>query len=174
PAQGVYTASLDGGSSKRLTNSDAAAVASPSGFLLFPRQTTLLAQAFNFKKQELSGNPFPIAEKVAFDAGTYAPGFSGTSGIVAYRTSSAGAGWQLTWLDRSGKSLGAIGTPDSAGLMDVELSPDGKRVAAYRVVNGNPDVWLIDAVRGVPTRFTFDAALEFRPVWSPEGSRVAF
>src|SRR3989441_4191412 len=35
--RGVYAGSLDGGPSKRLVNADAAAVVSPSGFLLFPR-----------------------------------------------------------------------------------------------------------------------------------------
>src|SRR5206468_3737437 len=104
----------------------------------------------------------------------YAAGFSGTTGIVTYRTGAADGARQLTWLDRSGKSMGAIGTPDIAGLSDVELSPDGKRVAVYRTASGNLDVWLIDAARGVPTRFTLDAAQEQRPVWSPDGSRVAF
>jgi serine/threonine protein kinase len=174
PAQGVYAGSLDGGTSKRLANADAAAVVSPSGFLLFARQTTLFARAFDFKRQELSGNPFPVAEHVAFGALTNAPGFSAASGIVAYRTGSASLARQLTWLDRSGKSIGTIGAPDTANLTDVELSPDGKRVAVYRTVNGNPDVWLIDTVRGVPTRFTFDAALDNFPVWSPDGSRIAF
>ena len=102
---------------------------SPSGFLLFLRQTTLFAQAFNFKRQELSGNPFPVAELAAFDASTYAVGVSATSGIVAYRTASEGLARRLVWLDRSGKNLGAIGAPDLAGLNDVELSPDGNRVA---------------------------------------------
>jgi hypothetical protein len=66
--QGVYAGSLDGGSSKRLTNADTAAVVAPSGFLLCLRQTTLFVQAFDFKRQELSGNPFPVAEQVAYDA----------------------------------------------------------------------------------------------------------
>src|SRR5207244_4023202 len=171
---GVYAGSLDGGASKRLASADAAAVVSPSGFLLFPRQMTLFAQAFDFKRQELSGNPFPVAQQAAFDAVTFAPGFSATSGIVAYRTGAAGVARQLTWLDRSGKSVGAIGAPDTARLTDVELSPDGKRVAVQRTVNGNPDVWLIDAARGVPTRFTFDTADDQQPVWSPDGSRVVF
>jgi Tol biopolymer transport system component len=39
---------------------------------------------------------------------------------------------------------------------------------------GNRDIWLIDAARGIPTRFTFDEAQEWDPVWSPDGSRVAF
>jgi Tol biopolymer transport system component len=79
---------------------------------------------------------------------------------------------QLTWLDRSGKSVGAIGAPDTVGLTMPELSPDGKRVAVFRTVNGSADVWVIDAARGVPTRFTFDNGN--RPVWSPDGSRLAF
>ncbi len=59
PAPGVYAGSLDGDPAKRLTSAEAAAVLSPSGFLLFARQTTLFAQAFDFKRQELSGSPFP-------------------------------------------------------------------------------------------------------------------
>jgi eukaryotic-like serine/threonine-protein kinase len=149
-------------------------VVSPLGFLLFLRQTTLLAQAFKFERQELSGNPFPVAEQVAFDGATFAPGFSATSSIVAYRIGSAGLARQLTWLDRSGKSVGAIGAADAATLTSVELSSDGKRVAVQRTVNGNMDVWLIDAARGVPTRFTYDAALDQQPLWSPDGSRVVF
>src|SRR5437870_6806636 len=174
PDQGVYAGSLDGGSPKRFANADGAAVVSPSGFLFFARQTTLLAQAFDFKRQELSGNPFTVAERVAFDAATNAAGFSATLGVVTYRTVSASGARQLMWLDRSGKSLGAVGAADMAALTDVELSPDGKRVAVFRAVNGNTDVWLIDAARGVPTRFTFDAAIDQRPVWSADGSHVVF
>src|SRR5262249_37584389 len=58
--QGIYIGSLKGGLSKRIVNADAAVVLS-SGSLLFLRQTTLFAQAFDFKKQELSGNPFLVA-----------------------------------------------------------------------------------------------------------------
>ena len=176
PAQGVYAGSLNGGSSKRLTHADGAAVLSPSGFLLFPRQTTLFAQAFDFQRQELSSNPFPVAEHVAIDTFDVAgaAGLSAASGIVAYRTGGAGVVRQLTWLDRSGKSVGAIGAPDNAGLNEVELSPDGKRVAAQRAVNGNVDVWLIDATRGVPTRFTFDAANDGISLWAPDGDHVVF
>jgi len=174
PGQGIYGGSLDGGSSKGLANADAAAVVSPSGFLLFLRQTALFAQAFDFKRLELSGNPFPVAEQAAFDVLTFAPGFSATSGIVAYRSGPGGVGRQLTWLDRSGKSVGTIGAIDNAGLTSVEPSPDGKRIAVYRTVNGNQDVWLIDTSRGVPTRFTFDAASDRLPVWSPDGSRFVF
>src|SRR5262249_41073339 len=160
------------GSSKQLVNADVAAVVSPAGFLLFLRQTTLFAQAFDFRRQELSGNPSPVAELAAFDANTYAVGVSATSGIVAYRAASEGLARQLVWLDRSGKKVGGFCAPAVAGLNDVELSPDGSRVAVNRTVKGNFDIWLIDVARGTPTRFTFDAAPDLRPVWSPDGSHM--
>ncbi|PYS08147.1 MAG: hypothetical protein DMG17_29475, partial [Acidobacteria bacterium] len=63
---------------------------------------------------------------------------------------------------------------DTSRLNNVELSPDGKRVAVYRAASSNQDVWLIDASRGVPKRFTFDAAGDMNPTWSPDGSRIVF
>jgi hypothetical protein len=91
-AQGEYASLLDGTSYKQLADSDAAAVVSPSGFLLFARQTTLFTQTVDFKRLELSGNPFLVAEQVTFDPATFAPGFSATAGIVAYRTAQPVAG----------------------------------------------------------------------------------
>src|SRR5262249_48801019 len=170
--QGVYAGSLDGGPSKRLASADAAAVVSPSGFLLFPRQTTVFAQAFDFQRQELSGNPFPVAEQAAVETFN-AAGLSAGSRIVAYRISSAGVARQLTWLDRSGKIVAAVGAPER-DLSEVELSPDENRVAVNRTVNGNTDVWLIEAARSIPTRFTFDDANDGLPLWSPDGSHVVF
>jgi Tol biopolymer transport system component len=43
-----------------------------------------------------------------------------------------------------------------------------------RVLQGNYDIWLMDVGRGVPSRFTFDAAPDIMPVWSPDGSQVVF
>jgi len=36
------------------------------------------------------------------------------------------------------------------------------------------DVWLIDTGRGVPSRFTFDAATDDISIWSPDGSKIAY
>jgi Tol biopolymer transport system component len=35
------------------------------------------------------------------------------------------------------------------------------------------DIWVLDLVRGGASRLTFDSAADF-PVWSPDGSRIAF
>jgi Tol biopolymer transport system component len=51
-------------------------------------------------------------------------------------------------------------------------------VAATRIdlkpSNRAGGIWLLDLVRGVSTRFTFDLSLDSSPVWSPDGTRVAF
>lgn len=36
------------------------------------------------------------------------------------------------------------------------------------------DLWLVDAGGGMRTRFTFDPAVDFFPVWSGDGSMIAF
>jgi len=43
-----------------------------------------------------------------------------------------------------------------------------------RTVEANTDLWLIDLARGIPTRFTFDAAVDNSSIWSPDGTQIAF
>jgi Tol biopolymer transport system component len=56
----------------------------------------------------------------------------------------------------------------------LSMSADGRRLCINRLVNGNMDLWLLDVVRGVSSRLTFDPAEEAIAVWSRDGSRVVF
>ena len=56
----------------------------------------------------------------------------------------------------------------------IALSPDATRVATSRAQQGNTDIWIFEFARGVSTRFTFDAAVDYSPAWSPDGSRIVF
>ena len=38
----------------------------------------------------------------------------------------------------------------------------------------NRDIWILELARGVLSRFTFDSGNDFLPIWSPDGSRIAF
>jgi Tol biopolymer transport system component len=93
-----------------------------------------------------------------------------STGYVAYRMGVAGRR-QLAWFDRSGTALGTVGEPDGS-LTYPRVSPDGRRVAAARTVQGNQDIWLLDGTR--TSRLTFDTAVESAPIWSPDGSRIVF
>ena len=83
---------------------------------------------------------------------------------------------QLGWLDRSGKEIERLGEPepDNAAPASPSLSPDGRIVALHRVVNGNWDVWLLELGRNIFHRFTTDPAIDVYPIWSPDGSHIAF
>jgi hypothetical protein len=143
-----------------------------AGWLLWVRSGSLVAQRLDLERKALTGDVITLAEPVAFDANTSISAVSvSAAGLLAYRTG-AGSRRQLAWFDRSGKPLGTFGERDENGLSAPSVSSDGRRVVLYRTMQGNADIWLADALRA--TRFTFDAALDRFPVWSPDGSRVVF
>ena len=181
-APAIHIGSLDSMEVTRLTPSDSAAVYAPSGpwpagasreggWLLFMRQGVLVAQRFDVAREELVGGLITVSDRVGFDP-TARVGAASVSagGLVAYRSDDAGRS-QLTWFDRSGKTLGVLGPPDENTLADPELSPDGSRVAVDRNVDNNSNVWTFDGVRR--TRFTLGARAEY-PIWSPDGGRMVY
>jgi dipeptidyl aminopeptidase/acylaminoacyl peptidase len=138
----------------------------------------LLAQVFDEKNLQLQGDPIPVAERVGslFLSGQFSVS---PSGVLAFRGGKT-ALWlsRFSWFDRKGKKLGTAGEPEAYSYTDLALSPDGTRLAATRidpkVAGGEGGVWLLDLIRGVSTRFTFDISPDSAPVWSPDGRRVAF
>ena len=173
---GVHVVSLDDGASKRIVGAATGAVYSPSGrVLLFVRDGTLLAQAFDVKSLTLAGDPFPIAERVEYGVFNGIVAFSvSDTGILAYGTGSGAlSGLQLTWIDRTGKLIETVGGRES--YRGIDLSRDGKRIAAHRHEASGGDVWITELTRGTTSRFTFDATRDnSSPVWSPDGGSIVF
>ena len=169
---GIYVGSLNSKDAKFLVASSARPEFAPPDLLLFLRESTLMAQRLDLGRFELSGDPFQAAEQVASNPATGAAGVAvSEDGVLAYRTGGVSGGRQLAWLDRSGKPDGMVGT--SALYENPRLSPDGKRLAVFKPEGGG-DIWIDDLERGSSTRFTFDAGSDNVPLWSPDGSRIAF
>lgn len=170
----LILASLDGKESKRLMSAKGN-VAFASGYLLFLREKTLMAQPFDAANRELTGEARPIAEPVEYDLGFNRAVYSvSQNGILIYQSSAAQAGVQLRWFDRSGKALGKVGETADYGY--VGLSPDEQRLSfdTYDASSRNRDIWIYDLTRSLKTRFTFDPSVDENPVWSPDGSRIVF
>jgi len=172
--RGVYVASLDGGEPTRVMVAETHTAYAP-GYLLRVAQGVLVAQRFDEAHATLTGEPFPVAQAVGADDGSLRSAFSVAAGVLAHRSGTASRR-QLVWADREGKVLGIVGPADAngpAGPANLALDSYAQRVAVQRNVQGNTDVWLLDR-RGVASRLTFDAAIDSRPIWSPDGTQIVF
>jgi dipeptidyl aminopeptidase/acylaminoacyl peptidase len=111
------------------------------------------------------------AESIAEQTGNLAAlGFytASPNGVLAYRGGNETAA-QVTWFDRQGNNLGTVGPPQF--LLWATISPDGNTVAEDR----QDGIWTYSFERGAASRLTFNSVARNRyPIWSPDGSYVAF
>ena len=171
----IFVGSLESKERRFVTRATANAAYAAPGYLLYYRDKTLFAQRFDSGKFELKGEPAPILTEVEYQARVGRVGFSATdSGLLVAQNSGAVSFSQLIWFDRKGNQLGVVGKPEL--YANVSLAPDGKSAAVDKTdtANQNIDVWIYDLQRDGSKRMTFDPAIDAMPVWSQDGSRLAF
>jgi len=75
------------------------------------------------------------------------------------------------WVDRSGRETSKEVYPDNSALGPA-WSNDGRRIAVYRLVNENMDIWSYEISRRVWNRITFGPGDDIFPLWSRDGSSI--
>ena len=174
---GIYLGALDTAERTRLVG-DAispgyALGPAGEGYLLFVRQGTLLAHRLDAERGALTGEAFPVAEKVGTDLSLNRTRYSvSETGLLTY-ASGGGDTRQLTWMNRAGAVLETVGEPIE-DILRPALSPDEKQLAFPNRSGVTWDIWVRDLAHGLATRFTFHPASEAWPVWSPNGSLIVF
>ncbi|MEO8196180.1 MAG: protein kinase, partial [Thermoanaerobaculia bacterium] len=174
-SQGIFWQGRDGAASHRLVKDVSRAAFDERGYLVWVRGSILAAQPFDPAKGALSGEPFPLAEKVGLDSQTNAETWftASASGTIALRQG-ARQRTDLQWLDRKGTPLGAPSAP--ASYSEPAISPDGRQVAiGVTLPDESGNLWIFDAARfDRSRRLTFDPSGCETPSWSPDGRWIAY
>jgi len=148
------------------------------GHLLYSRDGALVAQRFDPRRLALEGEPRVLVDDLLFNRRFAYGVFSASgSGVLAFLTGTQKHLCRLVWRDRSGRSLGELGTPGSiSGLGGLALSRAGRRAAVARVdeEQSDADIWLYDVVRGTETRLARQGTDESDPLFTPDGGALYY
>ena len=177
---GVYTAALDHPGHQFVFAAETNAVFSPlasgssqDGYLLYLRDRDMVARRFNASRLAVEGEPLALAPDIgAVRSLSLAPISVSSNGVLVYQ-STVRSTRQLVWMDRTGKQLGSPSEPGEWG--PPRISPDGTRaiVAKLGVEGEHANLWILNASGGA-TQLTSTPAHEGSPIWSPDGTRIAF
>ena len=122
------------------------------GRLLYVVDGELMVQPVSPETLEPAGEGSAMGLRVS-GASTLYSALSASDSVIATWSDSA-ARSELTWFDRKGTRLGAIGEPDR--YVDFALSPDEQRLAVARVdpAENTADLSITELARPVTTRIT--------------------
>ena len=171
----TFLGDLDSKTSHLVVTTNSPGVYASPGYLLFTRDRTLMAQPFDATRDVSTGDPVAIlAEPIGVRMNGLPLFSSSQNGVLVYASSDMVAKTQLTWFDRSGKIGGKVGEPGP--LVEPAISPDGNMVAFTRhgPTTDKADLWLHDMAHGSLSRFTVGPEAAYHPVWSPDGTHIAF
>jgi Tol biopolymer transport system component len=175
---GIYVNSIDSNNRQFVVATRTNAVYA-QGQLLFTRGDVLMAQPFDPGSLKLSGAPRPVADHIELantNTGRQFSGafFSASPNVLVWHRGADASQASLQWFDHTGRKLNTVG--QVADYSNPSLSPDDSKLA---ICIRDPqtrtrDIWIFDLVRGTQTRLTFDPADDVNPIWSPDGTRIAF
>ena len=144
-----------------------------TGHLLFATPDgVLMAQPIDPATAELTGNAVPVAEGLAvagaYGVMTYAVSENGSL-IYSTGPSGGGGGRQLVVVDLEGNEEALPLAPRTLDRLGVGWSPDGESI----VFASEGQIYTYDLVLTATRQITFEGT-NSTPVFSPDGTRVAF
>jgi serine/threonine protein kinase len=145
------------------------------GYLLYLEGTVLMARRFDPGALRFAGEPRALPERIGKHWGTtgHAMFSVASNDALIYQEALPPPASRIIVRDRAGKLLRTIDAP--AGSQSPAVDPQGTRVAFQGLdENTVEDIWTIDLERGLASRMTSRQGSNQRPIWSPDGQRIAF
>ena len=148
----------------------------PTGHIVYGVDGTLRAVAFDLSSLEITSDPVPVVEDVLVKSSGAANFSISDDGHLVFVPFTGGDGANVTsrlvvtGRDGAGTALAEI----DGSASYPRFSPDGTRVVFAVQDADGADLWVLDIERGTRTRLTSEGVNRFFPVWSPDGSRLAY
>jgi hypothetical protein len=137
-----------------------------AGFLVFVRDSVLMAAPFDRRSLEMTGPPAPVFEDafVAPFEGNSQFAVSDNGTVLWVPASILQPPTEVVLVDRGGRS--EVLLEADRRYSTPSLSPNG-RMLALTIDDGDPDIWVYGMERRILNRLTFTPRSEFAPLWYP-------
>lgn len=164
--------SMEDRSIEKLISGGSYPIYSPIGQILFARSESIFVVPFNPDTKQVTQSEQVLINNLFTSSYNRSAQFAVGGTHLAYITKEdVSESEELVWVDRNGN----IDSLKSDRNFDYpRLSPDETWLAVTSYDGPNSDIWLLDLIRNMFTKLTSQTGLNFNPVWSPDGSKLAF
>jgi serine/threonine protein kinase/Tol biopolymer transport system component len=169
----IYVGSLHSKAVKRIGAAATGVTWVAPGYLLFQREKSLVAQRFDARGLELTGDILPVGPAPALSAIDASSTASASRNGRLLVLDSATPAKHIAVFDRTGRSLGRVPMPSGDYILAIP-SPDGRSLAVTEVVDRfTSQLMRVDIARGTVTRLTDAKSENTGFTWMSSGRAVA-